>query len=65
MKSTNQQCIMCDSPIIGEAYHLILGGSIYRFCCQMHRHEYAQAATRLMESRLGTRIASFITQRVG
>jgi hypothetical protein len=64
MKPTNQQCITCDSPIIGEAYHLILGGSIYRFCCQVHRQEYAQAATRLMESHLGARIASFITQRV-
>jgi hypothetical protein len=64
MKPTNQQCITCDSPIDGEAYHLIFGGSVYRFCCHSHRHEYIHAATQLMDSGLRTRITSFIAQRV-
>jgi hypothetical protein len=63
MKSSNQQCITCDSPIIGQAYHLILGGSMYRFCCDIHRQEYTPAATQLMESGPRTRIASFVAQR--
>jgi hypothetical protein len=63
MKPTNQQCITCDSPINGEAYHLILGGSIYRFCCHTHRQEYAHAATQWMESGPRSRITSFIAQR--
>ena len=64
MKPTNQQCITCDSPITGEAYHLILGGSVYRFCCHLHRQEYIHAERQLVESGSRTRIASFIRQRV-
>jgi hypothetical protein len=64
MKPMNQQCIRCDSPIVGEAYHLILAGNVYRFCCHMHRQEYVRAATQSMESGPRARIASFIVQRV-
>jgi hypothetical protein len=62
MKPTNQQCVRCDAPIIGQAYHLVSGGSIHRFCCHMHRQEYVQEAAQVMESGPHTRITPFIAQ---
>lgn len=34
------QCDECDVAIEEEAYHLIFGGKMFRFCCHKHRQEY-------------------------
>jgi hypothetical protein len=62
MTSTNQQCITCDDPIIGDAYHLILAGSVYRFCCHLHRQEYVRASTQLVASGSRARVTSLAGQ---
>jgi hypothetical protein len=48
MKSTHQQCHVCDAPISGEAYHAIVRGKIYRFCCAAHRSDFRSALAELM-----------------
>lgn len=33
-------CEECDVAIIGDAYHLIFGGRMFRFCCHLHRQKF-------------------------
>ena len=44
----SQQCVLCDAPIPGDAFHIFECGKSLRFCTSEHRQQYRRSKNRLL-----------------